>query len=584
MAALSMIILVGISGAALDFGMAQLARQKLYQAASLACQYAKKTSLVADTESGGAAVRSFFNANLASQNVTTDLVNANFTAVSNGPARMSGSYAVPTTFLGLFNIASIQVSVDQQCYPVPPQLSAGAEIFKETFETPPLSTETVYNNNPGSTFYSRNFNGWRTVGDGAPYFFGLKINDGYKQPSPDGSHVGELVGYYNLSISRKLSLAAGVYELRYQYTGNAYAAVAAYAGSTRFGNDVFNNDPAPICANAAADVAWATSDTSRVGVYFSADEADFSANYLEGAIRPTSPSWRPADLIDVCIYSKGWIERSVMITVTTTGDYWLTYAGQGSNTYLEGGQLDNIRLCYQYCNGSRLTAPFEIAGQVLLRENFSAWRSAFENSLAVNDWVPVGANAFEIWDRAPSLATLPGGEQQVLELDEFANRALSHKILLPPGTYQIAYNYLSRVNFPSLGSGTIYCANKATDYPVSTLPPGTETGSFWGPGYAMPYPSFTAPHDTNAVSVWLDSDVTTSAGNRPSQMIDYCAYSSGWTTRRITVKVTKARFYWLTFKGEGTSDTQGALVADIRICAIRCDNGLSNDPPLAIAP
>lgn len=151
-AALSMIILVGMAGAALDFGTAQLARQKLYQAASLACQYAKKTSLVADTASGGAAVRSFFNANLAAQNVTADLVNASFMAVSNGPARLRGNYAVPTNFLGLFNIAFIDVSVDQQCYAAPPQLVAGAEIFKETFETPPLSTETVYNNNPGTTF------------------------------------------------------------------------------------------------------------------------------------------------------------------------------------------------------------------------------------------------------------------------------------------------------------------------------------------------------------------------------------------------------------------------------------------------
>ncbi len=206
MAALPMIILVGIAGAALDFGMAQLARQKLYQSASLACQYARKTSLVADTESGRAAVRSFFNANLASQNVTTNLANANFTTVSNGPARMSGNYAVPTNFLALFNIPTIEVSVDQLCYAAPPQLLAGAEIFKETFETPPLSTENTYNNNPGTTFYSKGFNGWKTVGDGRPLFFGLKINDGYKQPAPDGSHIGELVGYYNLSISKKLTL------------------------------------------------------------------------------------------------------------------------------------------------------------------------------------------------------------------------------------------------------------------------------------------------------------------------------------------------------------------------------------------
>ena len=583
----SAVVVVGLAGAAIDFGQQQLARQKLWQAASLTCQYARKTSAVNTTSSAQTAIKDFFNGNLNSQNIPASSVAPNFVTTSNGPATVSASYNMPTAFLGLFNIPTLSVSVAQQCYAVPPALVAGTEVFKETFEAP-ATTGTITRDCGADCFrFVQGFNGWTTVGDSG----GLEISDGYKAGAPEGNRVGELVPDRNLAISKKIPLAAGTYELRYFYIGGPNIPLPEYYGSTSVGPATFNNDPLPLCAHVAADVSWATSDNSRIGVYLSADQPNFEANYLTGAIQPTSQNWRPADLLDVCIYSRGWIERSVSITVAATGDYWITFAAQGAGAAFEGAQLDNIRLCYVACTGARQLAPSETQGHVLLEENFEspvASPSPFLNSLRNNGWITTQYDSIQLFP----FIDAPEG-RQYLELDANSNyigtstatinpnspnRTISRRVLLAQGPYQLAYWYKSRIPF---GIPT-HCGPTAAAA-QSGYPTGTARSQ---PYYPIPDPTSVNyyNYNTNRLGVYLDSELTTTSSERPGFPLEICMNQDNWAKRYVTFRITKPRWYWLAFQAEGTADVFGALVDDIRLCAINCPDGPTNQTPISIAP
>ena len=577
-----------------------MAKQKLWQSASLACQYARRTSTLANTTTGQQAVKSFFDANLSQQNVPVNSIASSFNSTANGPGNMVASYAVPTSFLGLFAIPSLNVAVNQQCYTTPPALEPGAVVLQETFETPASSGTITRDCGEGCFRYVKGYNGWMTVGDSG----GLEISDGYKITPPEGGRVGELNADSNLAISKRVPLTAGTYELRYFYTGGPYIPVPSYYASQTVGATTFNNDPLPICSNQAADVAWATQNRSRIGVYVSRDETDFANRYLNGTPNPADPNWRPADLVDVCIYARGWVERSVVVTIAQTGDYWLTFGGQGTGAQFEGGQIDNIRLCYQACAGTRQLAPFETSGHLFFREDFRAWGAS--DSRVVNDYatkgfatgvgatngwaVPSNGNSYEIWSRPPP--NPPGGSQYIIELEETGRRSISRSFILAPGTYQLSYNYLSRMVFPSLGTTTPYCGvgSAAIPYPATSPASGTEAALYWDAGATSPATAnWSVRRSTNAVEVRFFTGIPFSGGI-VLHVVDRCDYSRDWTTRYATVRITKARPYWIAFSTPSEASTDpveqfvGGLVGNIRLCAIRCPDGPANQTPVTIMP
>ncbi|OQW84843.1 MAG: hypothetical protein BVN31_01935 [Proteobacteria bacterium ST_bin15] len=580
---LALVVIVGFAGAAIDFGQQQLAKQKLWQSASLACQYARRTSTLANTTTGQQAVKSFFDANLSQQNVPVNSIASTFNSTTSGPGTMAASYEVPTSFLGLFSIPSLSVAVSQQCYATPP-LVPGTVVLQETFETPPAADAITRDCGPGCFRYVSSYNGWKTSGGTGE----LEISDGYKIAPPEGTHVGELTPDYNGAISKKVYLAPGTYELRYFYVGGPYIPVPDYYGWTTNGSVYFYNDPLPLCSKTAANVEWATQDKSRIGVYFSADSADFSAQNLTAANNPTSKTWRPADLVDVCIYSYSWVERSATITVPTAGNYWLTFAAQGGNADREGGQIDNIRVCYQACAGDRRLSPMETPGHVVFADDFERpYTTAspyLQTTIAANGWTTTPYDSVQIFTNGDA----PQG-RQYLELDTDinysgtstttlspgpSNRAISRRFLFSEGTYQLAYWYKPRVRFALTGT---FCGSTAaaaqSGYP-------TGTASVTATTYSAP--TGTYDYNTSQIGVYLDSDLTTAGSTRPTNPLDICMFSNGWVQRYVTFVISKPGFYWFTMRAEGVGEGYGANVDDVRICAVACSGGPTNQTKLAV--
>jgi hypothetical protein len=67
----------------------------------------------------------------------------------------------------------------------------------------------------------------------------------------------------------------------------------------------------------------------------------------------------------------------------------------------------------------------------------------------------------------------------------------------------------------------------------------------------------------------------------PSGMLDFCTYSKDWTVRSIPVRITKAGYYWITLRAEGTSDKYGGFIDNFSFSAL---GGLtmSNPPSAAV--
>jgi hypothetical protein len=343
-----------------------------------------------------------------------------------------------------------------------------------------------------------------------------------------------------------------------------------------------------------------------------------------------------SNLIDMCVYSdnllsNGWIQRSVRIKVTTAGYYWLSFAADGTNDSF-GGQLDNIMLCSGSCTGS-LQDNFPSTwlsannvGTILFEDTFESppytgnafgGAAKYTNNTANmnNSYGTSGASSGWPSQNASGWTTAPYNEMQYetsgaaqgtqnITLDMYTsasdNRVISRPFLLDPGYYQINYDYISNVLFPSLASPQCTAAPNAASaalYAVS----GSATGNI------RLYPSYyyTLNNDTNTVGVFMshalvastpvgggslgsqtsynnpDGSVTTTPTVPPygvtlsnyttggiNPLIDICGYASTWQTRTTYVTITKPAYYWLTFAALGTADEVGGSIDDVTLTAL----------------
>jgi hypothetical protein len=67
--------------------------------------------------------------------------------------------------------------------------------------------------------------------------------------------------------------------------------------------------------------------------------------------------------------------------------------------------------------------------------------------------------------------------------------------------------------------------------------------------------------------------VSTSSYNTAqlNPVLDYCNYSSSWTTRTTYVQITKAAQYWLTIGAVGAAASQdnvGGVIDDVKVSAV----------------
>ncbi|MDB5594462.1 MAG: hypothetical protein JWM36_1423 [Hyphomicrobiales bacterium] len=176
-------------------------------------------------------------------------------------------------------------------------------------------------------------------------------------------------------------------------------------------------------------------------------------------------------------------------------------------------------------------------------------------------------NQFHNWQAAQPLEigksqayeNLPAPEGiYVAELDGYANTAISKKVYLPRGSYELRYWFIDRVNYRAYAPAWI-CGTKPADVAWATA-----SDSEWG-----------ARYQSNRVGVYLDVALNDTAPTtftpESNNLIDVCN-SSGhkWVERSVKVTINTPGYFWLTFQAEGQSDGVGGLIDDIRMCANTC--------------
>ncbi len=645
---LSSVVVATAVGAGIDLSRTFFARQELAATASLACQYANRSSIVSLVSGAGGSssyvsnVTSFVNSAFASQQTTWSQTTPNpfsYTAGSTS-GTVSLTASVPTMLMRIVGITNIPVSATEPC---PITLSsnqesatggAGTPVVSEGFENTaaPSSfawytpTGQIYTPTGGGSYSLSALNTPPTVAGytgttGTEWLimgYCLEV-DAVGQILSDvaqGSHSAELDcdnghgSAGNSSISTKTYLAAGTYELRWDYA----ARIPNYYYGTSY-----------ICGSTASDTSWANDGsyengftgharTNQINVYLDQDSTGTLPTHstLDG-----TQTLGGANLVDECVYSSGWIERSVKITIATPGSYWLSFAADGANDSF-GGQLDNIRLCTTACAGtawddfpsSWLSASNGGNDVTLFEDTFeSPSYSGSPVNLTGNVGLSYGSSYSwdeegQGWGNAPTnqipywTSGCPQGNQCV-QLGAGSNSLIGKPFLLDPGYYQVSYNYVSEVTFAGLTGS--YCGATPTAANVSALTGVSGAGTMRVTGLALG----TVQHDTNMVGVFMshaqeastpnpsstlgsitsytNPDGTTSTtptvppnaisltnynSAQVNPLLDICGYAATAQTRTRTVYIQKPALYWLTLAALGTTDAYGGVIDDVKITAL----------------
>ena len=591
-----------------------------------------------------------FNSSLHSQNYPFTQTNGTpFTYVQNGAANVNLTSTVPTVFASIINISSIPISATAHCYDTPssvPQIIPNGNstlLAQEGFENTSVcasgycfvSAAGVVGHNGGTTGTSATpstsfpASGGYTGQTGQVwYIMGYCVEIDHsgiiKGQVPEGNFSAELDcdngsgSAGNSSISTKIYLPAGSYEMRYNYVSRV---------------DYPNYDPTYLCGTTASDLSWANDTNSPSGPVAHALRTNQINVYLDANTTGSAPLHTTIDgtqqlagsnLIDMCVYAQNWIERSVRVNVTTAGYYWLSFAADGQNDSF-GAQIDNIR----FCNGSR-------AGSV--QDNFpSAWTSSptlfedtFESPTYTANLTPYantqgnlntsfgtsGASSGWPSQSTSGWATAPYNEVtynlsstyaeqgiQAVELDTYnassSNRAINRSFLLDPGYYKVSYYYIADAIFSGASTSCSAAPNASTvaGYVIS----GTASGKV----RFSPSSVYTLNKDTNLLGVFMsngqivstpigggglnaqtsfnnpDGTVSTTPTVSPyavslpsynasqnNPLIDICSYAASWQAGTTYVTVTKPGYYWLTFAALGTGDQIGGAIDDVTLTAV----------------
>jgi Flp pilus assembly protein TadG len=634
---LSAVMIFTAVGAGLDLSRAYLARQKMSQVATLACQYASRPAIIDtatasyDGTGGGTTystqVKSFIGTAWQSQNVNLSQINNTpFTYTQGGPANVTLTASVPTTFMQIAGYTAIPLQVQVHCYDTPNSIqqrvpdSNSDLLIKESFEAGPPSSSGYYltlpNGSSGTQSAPTGYTGtvgytgaggtkWHIEG----YCIEQDSNGIIKSTVYDGNYSVELDcddgnssnNKGNSSISTLVYVPAGTYELRYAYSSRV---------------DYPSYDPTYLCGSSASDLNWANSTrtswsgsmatasrTNQINVYFDLNPSNNQPpqhTTLDGTQQLAG-----SNLIDMCLYAPNWIQRSVTINATTAGYYWLSFAADGTNDSY-GGQLDDIRLCRIKCAGSvqdNYTTAWA-AGSLLFEDTFesptySGWSNNHYSNGNVNDsdgtssfwntsgngWSNAPTNQITYWDKSCPQAT------QCVGLGGPGNGLISQPFLFVPGYYRISYAYQSEMVF---SSGVSNCS--ASPVTSTTLPSGSATGALWNNSGI----TSNGHYDTNATAMLMshaqmastpnsgnalgsttsytnpDGTVTTTPTTPPNStsspatvaLLDLCSYSSTMQTRTAVVFIAKPAYYWLTLAALGTVDSMGGIIDDVKITAL----------------
>lgn len=434
-------------------------------------------------------------------------------------------------------------------------------IVKENFENPGVFER-------GSWGVRPDYNYWLTSRSGVE--IGNYSTYDAEKPPNGMQYVAELDSRENNSISKKIYLIPGQYELRYLYRD-------------RISFPTYN--PAWLCGSQSQDVDWANDpsgqfgyQTNRIGVYLQIAPTDVPPKLYDPKLH---------NLLDVCVSSGAkWLQRSIKIDIKAPGFFWLAFQAEGvSDGY--GGLLTDIHLCKGTCAEPILDDfPWE-ANTVLFSDSFETpeylgqpnWRERTLDASGVNSGWPLLPTGWTTWGENQIDFSRPRTGQYGIELDASfnrsgtTNRAISRRFILPPGYYEFQYWYRSMA---SLGANVTMCGKDTVTSDLSLLQAMNTSSRAADTNlmrvYVDPDRSFSHPRSEpvlNALSTWEDPDNGPETLPRlPRTVLDACAYSNAFVLRAVKFKVTKPGFYWVTLKGEGASDAWGALIDDVSLVAL----------------
>ena len=150
------------------------------------------------------------------------------------------SATVATTFTSAIGLTTIAIAGNSRTQvPLsPPDASDPNLLISENFDR--------FNTGAGYSILV-DYNGWKTPG------VELGSTDRYGAAPPNGAaQVGELDGYSNSSMSKKVYLSVGAYELRYWYKDRIQTQYPVYV-------------PVPVCGSTDSDVKWLTEVSGTLG-------------------------------------------------------------------------------------------------------------------------------------------------------------------------------------------------------------------------------------------------------------------------------------------------------------------------------
>lgn len=599
--------LVGAVGYGLDYARAVNYKSSLNSAASAATLAAIDTARAMILADGNATTSS-----------VTAAASARALQVFNGQAPVSSdvSYSAPTivtTRVGNTLNANVSYSATMtttlsQIVGVSTMAVTGSNasvgnLIEGTASNPDLLIDENFDKFTGTIDrwgVRTDYNNWKTTGAGMANgvrneYLEIGTKEEYGTPAPPNGaiYMGELDSFNNTSMSKKVYLGAGRFQLRYYYFSRI--------GYTDY-------DPAWLCGAKTEDVDWANSSTqwryrdwgyqsNRIGVY------------LTAALNNTSPAlYTPAshNMLDVCVVTGGkWIERNIDITITTPGFYWLAFQAEGlSDGY--GGLLTGIRLCKNACAGTPQDNFPWTANKLLFSDGFETPDGTSNPNWVDRTLDASGSNSG--WPRLPPGWTTSGLNQvdfspwaaksgiYGVELDASigssgvnTNRAISQKFILAPGYYNLTYYYKSvltsaplalcgvaNINFhQSLVAGyNVSNTSRSWWYPADSM----RLGVYMDPDLSYSHPE--TARTLNAISTWKNPDGSAETLPRlGANMIDACVASPTHTERTINLKITKPGFYWLTLQAEGNSDLWGPGIDDVTLTAL---SGLSMGAPSSV--
>lgn len=497
---------------------------------------------------------------------------------------MSGaiSYSVsfPTTFTNVIGVQNIAIDGGStaQAPLVPPKDSEGNNndpdyLIRERFDKTAVTVGSYRTS-------SRAYNNWAA----GPGGWEIGTIEAYKTtPAPPGDvkYMMELDTHMNSSISRKIYLTAGEYQLRYYFINRV--SYSAY-------------EPITICGTKPVDVDWAFDASGKLFKNTLGSQSNRVGVYLHPARTDTPPedfNDVNHNMIDVCVTSSGkWIERSVTLKMKSNGFYWLTFQGEGASDGF-GGLIADVRLCRTACPGnvastfpwSNNTVLFkddlELPTNVVPADYIGQYQ--LNNSGAMtpeSKWssIPAGWTTSPINQVEFVKTSIAGKTTYVLPLDSSegggSNKAIHRKFLLQAGAiYRMKWNYSTASDRGAIGT---WCNTY------------TQNGYADAMSQINVLKSDSKPEDTNLIRFYVDADrfrlhpehATTLGApviwrtnlgtwvnwNRiPFQPVDWCLHSSSPSNRTSLFQIVKTGYYWLSFRAEGTPDGLGARLDNISL-------------------